>query len=157
MKKVGRKIHDELELNLAPMMDLFVSLLPFLILSASFVQLGGVDAKGPAAADQVSKVAAKDQDDLWLSVNMDSKKIFISGHRKDFDRTVEGVKAEFTHEQLPELQAYLDSLIAKNYKMGPSLFHAGSDARYDQVMACLSTMRSSKAVQEIVIAAGVVE
>ncbi|MCC6278113.1 MAG: biopolymer transporter ExbD [Oligoflexia bacterium] len=62
------------ELNLAPMMDMFVTIIPFMLLSVVFIQLALIDAPLPVpVANALAQDRAKDKREVSISVNMDQK------------------------------------------------------------------------------------
>lgn len=156
MRRFTRKT-EEINLNLTPMMDLFVGLIPFLILSSAFLRLGGFDLQAPSAAQgPQAQVDSKDKE-LWLSFEVEDTKVTVTGYGKSYDQEVPGVKAEFVMADLPKLTAYVDALSSKHPKIGPSIFHASPDTKYEKAINVLNAMKSSKNVKDIVVAAGVTE
>lgn len=156
MKNLKRQVEEEIQLNLTPMMDLFVALIPFLIMSASFTQLGGIDLQAPSSKTGTpAKIEASN--DLWLMFEVKGDQIHIQGYDKDFNSTRAQIKGDFTSAQTDQFQIFLSNLEAGKWKMGPSLFHASPETKYEQAILFLNTIRGSKNLNEIVMASGVVE
>jgi biopolymer transport protein ExbD len=151
-----KKIQTDFQLNLTPIMDLFVGLIPFLILSASFVEMSGIEVQSPSASSTAAQ-KTESKEELWLSFEVSDSKVTVTGYGKDFDRAVSAVKSEFKLEQLDQLKIYLDGLAQKNYRMGPSLFYVSPETKYEKAISVLSAMRSTKTVHDIVMAAGTVQ
>ena len=53
-----RKAKEEIEVNLIPVMNLFVTLIPFLLLAAAFYHVGVIPTSLPSQTDQKSDIAA---------------------------------------------------------------------------------------------------
>lgn len=157
MRKLNPKIEEEIQLNLTPMMDLFVALIPFLILSSTFMSLGGIDLQAPSASSSKVEATHHTQNELWLMVEVKESKASIQGYGKDFGAVRDQVKAEFDISELEQMKAFFTKLENADYKMGPSLFHASPDTKYEQAITFLNVVRQTKAVSDIVMAAGVVE
>jgi len=138
-------------------MGLFVALIPFLIIASSFVRFGGVDVQGPSAASGPSGKTEVNSRELWLIFEIQPDKVQVQAYRKDYAEEVAGLKAEFSYDDLSKMTAYLNSLAAKSYVFGPSLFHASPETKYEKAIEVLNAMKSSEPVKEIVMAAGVVE
>ena len=58
---------EEVEVNLIPVMNLFVTLIPFLLLAAAFLHVGVIATSLPSQTDEVSDIAA---DKLSVTVNL---------------------------------------------------------------------------------------
>jgi biopolymer transport protein ExbD len=157
MRKLKKQVEDEIQLNLTPMMDLFVALIPFLILSASFNSLGGIDLQAPAASSNAQTEAKKSTDELWLMFEVHANSVTVQGYEKNFGAERPKVKGVFNLAELDKFKDFLISLEGGQWKMGPSLFHASPDTRYEQAVSFLNVMRGAKSVTEIVMASGVVE
>lgn len=159
MKKIDRKkIDEEINLNLVPMMDLFVGLIPFLLIAAAFTKFGGVDVQAPSnTANQTHQEQKKPSDEVWFEVSVDQDKIEVQGFSKDFEKPLENLKAEFSVEKVAQFEAYLQGLASKNTKFGPVLFHATSPTTYEQGISVLTVIRSEKTIPDIVLAMGVTE
>ncbi len=159
MRRLNKPI-EQTELNLAPMMDLFVALIPFLIVSSSFIQLGGFEMQAPSAATSTAQAPSKNDQvkEIWLAIEVTESQVKVTGYEKDFAREIPGIKSQFALTELKQLTDYVSSLTANsNSKMGPSLFHASPETKYENAVAVLNALRSSPAVTEMVMAAGVVE
>lgn len=156
MRNLKRNV-DEIYLNLTPMMDLFVGLIPFLILSATFVSLGGIETQAPSASSTAAVPHSKNSDELWLTFEIGSDKVIVAAFKKDYVQEIPSVKGEFALADLPRMTKFLDDLSVKSYKIGPSLFHAKPDIKYENAVSVLNAMKSSKAITDIVMASGVVE
>src|SRR5438045_289585 len=118
MLKIRRPESDAIQLNLNPMMDLFVALLPFLILSTAFVRYGGIETHAPAAATTKQTIEQKTQE-VWLSFEVEEKKVTVTGYTKNFEAPRAGLRQSFAMDKLDDLKSYLASVAKKNEKLGP--------------------------------------
>jgi biopolymer transport protein ExbD len=62
-----RRVRQEIEVNLIPVMNLFVTLIPFLLLAAAFYHVGVIPTSLPSQTDGVSDIAA---DPRAVTVNL---------------------------------------------------------------------------------------
>jgi biopolymer transport protein ExbD len=62
-----RMVKEEVEVNLIPVMNLFVTLIPFLLLAAAFLHVGVIATSLPSQTDETSDIAA---DRLSVTVNL---------------------------------------------------------------------------------------
>jgi biopolymer transport protein ExbD len=66
------------DLNLAPMMDMLVSIIPFMLLSATFMQIMMINIPLPApVAQALAQDRAKTEHEVSIRVNMDQKIGFL--------------------------------------------------------------------------------
>ena len=157
MKKLKKQVEEEIQLNLTPMMDLFVALIPFLIMAASFTRLGGIDLQAPSATSGSPQQIEKPSNDLWLMFEVKADTLNVQGYDKNFSNERSKIKGQFTLNEIEKLKSFLANLQGPEWKMGPSLFHASAETKYEQAVAFLNAMRGSKSVTQIVMASGVVE
>ncbi|MFH1810110.1 MAG: biopolymer transporter ExbD [Pseudomonadota bacterium] len=71
-----RKEYEEVDLNLIPIMNLFVALIPFLLLSAVFFHLRVIKGSVPAATEGQTDIA-KGDDTVTMTVQIDPKDGFL--------------------------------------------------------------------------------
>jgi biopolymer transport protein TolR len=76
---VNRRIMDPEELNLTPIMNLITILIPFLVMSAQFVQLAVIDSTLPAIGPPQPTEEEPDKPPLNLSLALTSAGITILG------------------------------------------------------------------------------
>ncbi|MDZ4677544.1 MAG: biopolymer transporter ExbD [Oligoflexia bacterium] len=66
--------HATFELNLAPMMDMFVSIIPFMMLSVSFMQIMLIDVPLPVPVSQaLADDRAQTKREVAISIKMENK------------------------------------------------------------------------------------
>lgn len=100
----GANGHEEVELNLAPIIDCFVVLVTFLLISASYLSIGILET---ALATPGQEVQSPPEDALDIKILSDSKiEIEVVGkHRQkqvvEIDRMVASVQA--IKKQLPKI------------------------------------------------------
>jgi len=154
---------DPGDINLTPMMDLFVVLIPFLLMSAAFVRLGGVQVAMPSSKSAATELADNSKlQTISLTFEVSEKDIKVRGFSDQFVTEVSGVSGEFSLENeaqgLGQLRSFLEGLRSKYQNFGSSLFHAAPTATYEQALHVLDTVHSVAGVsKEIILAAGVVE
>ena len=70
-KRPTRKVHRDIEaisINITPVMNLFVVLIPFLLMSAVFVQISVIDSVLPKLSTATTIIQKKEKDKLLVSV-----------------------------------------------------------------------------------------
>lgn len=79
-----RRVREEAEVNLIPVMNLFVTLIPFLLLAAAFYHVGVIPASLPSQTDEESDIA---DDKLSVTVNLlvESNKIHLTASSSGLD------------------------------------------------------------------------
>lgn len=72
-----RHAREEVQVNLIPVMNLFVTLIPFLLLAAAFYHVGVIPASLPSQTDEVSDIAA-DTTSVTVNLQIEPDAIHIS-------------------------------------------------------------------------------
>lgn len=158
LKKRRRKLEDASDLNLIPVMNLFVCLVPFLLLTAAFVKMGGIHAEMPAAKSGEYKENANDKRQVIdLVFQVDGSVVEVVGFTQGFSMPLADVQAKFTTNELFSLDAYLQNISEKYPNWGSTLFKASSNTRFEDAVLVLGKLRESKYIKDLVLAAEVVE
>lgn len=155
-KKMRRKDTEAEEMNLIPVMNLFVCLIPFLLLTASFVRLGAVESELPKngkALEQKDSTAKS----LDLIFQMDGDKVIVTAFRNGFQEQVPEVKASFLSTESEKLDSYVNELAEKYESLKSSLFRAGSKTRFEDAVKVLATIRKNESIKSVVLATDVLE
>jgi biopolymer transport protein ExbD len=83
MARLGRvcsKSEEDTELNMVPIMNMFMVLIPFLLMSASFYQIKAINTSVPVHADtQTDEAATKLNEKITIVLELKEKEIRISG------------------------------------------------------------------------------
>lgn len=156
MRRRNRKLNHETELNLVPMLDLFLSLIPFLLMSTVLVSFGGISVEAPSASE-ASKVTQANEEEVAISVQIEKGRVHILGYRKGFEVKIAQVDAEFDLKDLKQIRDYLSGLQKQYSKIKSSLFHASPETRYEDAVAVLNLIRATELSQNLVLAVGVVQ
>jgi biopolymer transport protein ExbD len=72
-----RRAREEVDVNLIPVMNLFVTLIPFLLLGAAFFTVGVIPTSLPSQTDESSDIAA-DLKSVTVNLHMSSDQLQIS-------------------------------------------------------------------------------
>jgi len=102
-----RKAREETEINLIPVMNLFVTMIPFLLLAAAFYHVGVVPTSFPSQTDKQSDLAA-DPKSVTVDLLVEKDKIELSASNTVLDEetlnglalTVERKDGKFDYELL---------------------------------------------------------
>lgn len=145
-KKKHAAAHD-FELNLTPIIDCFVTLICFMLLSATYVNLVGMDAKVPVAVPASSAEAKKEPKfKLELNVKNAGLELLVSGaagglngrkfwpaHKTSIDGSRFDLKA---------LHAELVRIKHQHPKEFSLHFNAGVDMPYEELVRFMDTTRN---------------
>lgn len=163
MKVRNRKLNHETELNLVPMLDLFLSLIPFLLMSTVLASFGGIVVEAPSYAPSTQaqtekpKLAESTANlELDIAVQIKNGQVSVLGYKRGFESRVEDVKGEFELKNVEGLRAFLSELHHKYSKIHSSLFHASPETRYEDAVLVLNVIRSTEVSQNLVLAVGAV-
>ncbi|MEE2788252.1 MAG: biopolymer transporter ExbD [Myxococcota bacterium] len=142
-----KKAQDE-ELNLIPIMNLMVTLIPFLLLGAAFYHLGTIPASLPQQAAAASGEKPKDiKVTLTMEVKLDT--IRVSGTAVGLDdASAEGLKKTFANRGAPQdlkaLQDHLVSIKSQYPKSDTVVVIPEETIRYEMLVTVLDTIREKK-------------
>jgi biopolymer transport protein ExbD len=157
MKKLARHKtqNTETELNLNPMMDIFVGLVPILLVTASFSHYAAVQTSLPGK--EVSQSNEKPPAEVRLTFEVQDQFVVVSGFDSGFDKPVPGLFEKFPTNDLVKLKQQIEVLKGKYPKFGPSLFFATGSTPYQTVISVLDLIKTTMKGSEVILAAGVVE
>ena len=154
-RKFRRPAHD-MRLNLFPIMNLFVCLIPFLLMSAVFVHLGGLRVEAPSPTSEELEKKTKSQP-VTLTFKVVGNQVTIAGYTQDFQVKLKNIRGTFSVKNIDSLRTYLEALKKKHRKIGSSLFFASPETKYDSAIKVLNALEASNVSDNVVLAAGVVE
>lgn len=128
------------ELNLAPIMNLFVILIPFLLLSASFVNYSVIRTPSPqAGAPATSKSKSP-----TVTLTIGSSQLNLEVISPRGKRARHRFKADDTEKLLSRLR-----VIKKRYPKHETVFiKSGRGVKYSQVIGLVDTLRGEPALSE---------
>ena len=110
-----RVVREEVEVNLIPVMNLFVTLIPFLLLAAAFLHVGVIATSLPSQTDEASDIAA-DRMSVTVNLLVEDDKIELSASNAVLDeetlselaltvpKTKEGYDLELLGKALHEIK-----------------------------------------------------
>ncbi len=164
MKLYGKRRHEEApDLNVTPMVDLFVSLIAFLLITAAFVRIGGVKVNMPSAkAAAESTMQKSDKLTVSLTFEVANNAVEVNGFSDAFATEVPQIKKTISLEDskagMAQLHAYLTELKTKYESFGSALYHASPTTTYEIAVQVLDTIQSVQGIsKDTILAAGVVE
>lgn len=151
-RRSKRRLGSEVDINLVPIMDVFVALIPFLLLTAAFMRFSGVNVHIPTmtSTGQVDDQSEK----LQLTFQIEKDHILVSGFTHGFKKNQPEAKRLFTIQELRKLSAFLEDLHGKFIQIDKAMVHADASVPYQDVMRVLDAITSSRATNGIVLAAG---
>lgn len=145
LKKKHAAAHD-FELNLTPIIDCFVTLICFMLLSATYVNLVGMDAKVPVAVPASSAQAQKEPKfKLELNVKNGGLELLASGAGKRSGRKwwpVLKAPVDGSKYDLKALHAELVEIKRQHPKEFSLHFNAGVEMPYEELVKFMDTTRN---------------
>lgn len=81
-----RKVHDIGNLNLIPMMNMIVSIIPLLLISVTFIRFVALETSLPLYSDDVVSVDERNKGELGLSVAITEYGFVINANNGDIDK-----------------------------------------------------------------------
>ncbi|MDJ0764037.1 MAG: biopolymer transporter ExbD [Myxococcota bacterium] len=82
-----KRAREELEVNLIPVMNLFVTLIPFLLLAAAFYHVGVIPTSLPSQTDETSDVAG-DTQSVTVNLVIEREQLHVSAANAVLDETL---------------------------------------------------------------------
>lgn len=141
-----QQVSHDFELNLTPIIDCFVTLICFMLLSATYVNLAGMDAKVPVAVPASSAAAQKEPKfKIELTVKNSGLELAASGAgslsgKKAFAMTKEPVNG--SRYDLNALHVELVKLKKAYPKEFSIHFNAAVDMPYEELVRFMDTTRN---------------
>jgi len=140
-----RRTREEIEVNLIPVMNLFVTLIPFLLLAAAFYHVGVIPTSLPSQTDESSDIAA-DTRAVTVNLMIEKDKISLSASSAVLDedtlaslslsisRTEKGFDLEVLGKALYEIKRRYE-------KSDTVIVLPGDMVEYQDVVRILDTAR----------------
>lgn len=124
------------DLNTMPLMNLFVALIPMLLISAVFLNVTVIDMDGPPA--DASETAADEREPLGLEVFITDAEFVVAGH---------GIESLVVARNLEDADAQLTaglSGIARRYPENQDVAIVSQpETRYDDIIAVMDIARDA--------------
>ncbi len=139
------------DLNLAPMLDIIVSIVPLLLLSTVFVQVTMVESPIPQPVAQAMANDRQDKDkDLSISVYADRNSGFrvqLSDDGKSEESKVQLKAGGFDFEGLHEAMIKLKQRYPDTFRFE---FHPASNVRYSEIVSVLDAVRNRNSTDPLI-------
>jgi len=156
IRKRNKKIEQEAELSLIPVMNLFVCLIPFLLISAAFVRMGAIKVDVPSES-KGSQADVEQASKLVLTFKLENGKVTVEGFSQNFQNNIASLKKVFFLSELELMKTYLLELKSKNESVQVSLFYATQESKYQDAISVLNAIETSGLESSIAIATGMVD
>lgn len=162
-KHSHKRLHlGEIELNLVPMLDLFLSLIPFLLISAVFLNYGGLFVEAPsfAPANTTSTPTPEEKantQEINLLFRVEGSQVKVSGYTKGFIAKLPEVQGEFEISNQQGLRDFIAKTMASYSKIVSVLFKASPTTKYQDAVSVLNIVRATKVSPNVVLAVRSIE
>lgn len=143
------------DLNLIPVMNLFVCLLPFLLMTAAFTQLGAVDSELPSqreAADQSSELPQEKAEKVELVFEVKTDQLVVTAFTHGYSRPLPNLKVSLAQDDEIALQSFLNELKGQFQSISSSLFKVDAGVSFDAAIQVLSRLRQNDDLPAITLA-----
>lgn len=152
-----RDLEQSAELNLTAFIDVFVTLIVFLLLSAVFVHLGSLAVKTPQALVEgqapSEHLAAKRE--LSLLVRVDGESIHTAVYDSGKGSETADYRKTFPIKDLKSIQTFLSALKVKEGSFQRALFQVSPQTIYQRAISVLDVLQRSELSSDVVLAVGV--
>lgn len=144
-----RREHTEVELNLTPIMNLFVALIPFLLLSAVFFHLRIIKGSVPAATEGQTDIA-KGEDMVTMTVQIDPDEGFhISASSSTLPPAIvnplaKTIKRKSGQYDFVSLSQYMRTIKRKWDKSDTVIIVADPRVKYKELVKTMDAAREIK-------------
>lgn len=129
------RAHVEDDLEIMPLMNLFVALIPMLLISAVFLNVTVIDMKAPAPGE----IAAADAGEaLGLTVTIDEDRFLLRGHGLR-DKSIDRAAAD----PWRELGLALQVIVAAHPENEDVIIASRDHTRYDDIIAVMDAAREA--------------
>lgn len=150
-----RRLSSEVEINLIPIMDIFVALIPFLLLTASFIRLSGVGVETPTFGNAgIESGVDANSEKVRLTFQIENDSILVSGFENNFKKSIPEVQRTFSMSELRRLSEYLQELHGRYLHLDFGIVHAASAVSYQDVVQVIDVIESTKSLTSVMLAAG---
>jgi biopolymer transport protein ExbD len=136
-RKFGKREIVEADLNLLPLMNLFIAIIPMLLLSAVFVQLSAIELNLPPALEHPT--ASGDQkESLALAVTIRDEHYVVEGHRLPTEVISRGQAG--AEERLAEVLLAIEKQHPENEDV---MIISQNHTRYDEIIRVMDISRDA--------------
>lgn len=146
-----RKRSDEdTDLDLVPIMNMFLVIIPFLLISANFFHLKAINTSVPVLSSSAGSPAVESTIKMTVIVQLEEKGIRLSAMSDEADReTLQGLDAFLTKENpsrypLDDLAGYLQKVKADYPKSDTVIIIPDSSVIYDTIIQTMDVARYSE-------------
>lgn len=107
MRRHSKRHHDEVQIDMTPMLDIVFIMLIFFIVTTSFVRESGLDVQRP----QASQAQAKPSSSIMLAISAQGE-IFIDRHQVDIERVQSNLAQLLVEQPQANLVIQADERVA---------------------------------------------
>ena len=144
-----REMIDDAEPNMVPIMNMFMVLIPFLLMSASFYHIKAVDTSVPVLSQSVDNPETDTAPSLTLVVELKKDSLKVSAMSDQFTADeLNQFKAEYPCKEknvypLEEFTVYLENIKTLYPKSDTLILIPNSSTDYDTIIRTMDTARKT--------------
>jgi biopolymer transport protein ExbD len=145
-----RRQEEDVEPNMVPIMNMFLVLIPFLLLSASFFHIKAVNTSIPVLAEGGNDNAEKNEVKLTLFLKLKPDAIEITATSNDLEESVleqlrtELPKQEYHEYPMVQLAEYLTEIKTAYPASDTLILMPDEDVIYDTIIKTMDVARNTK-------------
>ena len=149
--KIRSKSEEDTELNMVPIMNMFMVLIPFLLMSASFYQIKAINTSIPVHADtHTDDVSNKKMEKITVVLELKEKEMRISGLSETPNDLLLS-ELEMAISRQPDSKASMDELVdflktlKSRYPASDTLILIpDEEGLYDEIVQTMDSARNSE-------------
>jgi biopolymer transport protein ExbD len=149
--KIRSKSEEDTELNMVPIMNMFMVLIPFLLMSASFYQIKAINTSIPVHADtHTDDVSNKKMEKITVVLELKEKEMRISGLSETPNDLLLS-ELEMAISRQPDSKASMDELVdflktlKSRYPASDTLILIpDEEVLYDEIVQTMDSARNSE-------------
>ena len=152
LRKYRRKSNEEIEIDLVPIMNMFLVLIPFLLMSACFFHLKVINTSVPVLSEAATDALKEKDAKVTVIVEIDKNSVHLSAvsdsiAQKKLDRwSTEIVKKRNEEYPLDDVSKHLER-IKERYPASTTLIIIPEESViYDTIIQTMDVARYSKGV-----------
>lgn len=148
-----KRLEIDEELNLTAFIDIFVTLIVFLLLSTVFVHLGSISLETPGTLSEKTKdgIDPKREISAWVSVQADGLSIRVYDTGKNSERLE--FKRKFGWNKIADFSKMLGRLKSQEGGLTRILFQVSNRTPYKRAIQTLEAIEKAELSRQVVLAA----
>ncbi len=151
-KRKRRRSDLDVDIDMVPVMNMFLVLIPFLLMSSSFLHLKAINTSVPVRAENIAQATLDKKTDIKITaiVQITAKGIQLSASSNELEaEQLEALGSDFKNKtkgefELQQLTLALQAIKQKYPKSDTVILVPAQSIKYDTIVNAMDAARSSK-------------